>query len=487
MSELMQVGLYIDGEETASASRETFMTVDPATEQGIARVARAGRADVDRAVDAAERCLAGPWRLTTPKRRVELLSALALALEHEHDDLARLETRDSGKPLWQARREIMSSARYFRYYAGAADKIHGEQIPLGPDYVDFTVREPVGVTAHIVPWNAPLNMVARSVAPALACGCTVVVKPAMETPLTAIRLGHLVKAVGFPNGAYNAVPGPGPEVGTYLARHPSIGSITFTGSVATGRLVMQAASEHIRPVVLELGGKSPSIVLADADLDVAADEIVKGIYRNTGQFCNASSRVLVDRSTKDELLDRLVARTGEVTVGPGEQDPDVGPLISARQLDRVLGYIDTGRDEGVRIVIGGGRIGEFERGYFVAPTILDQVPADARVAQEEIFGPVVSIHPFAHESEALAIANNVAYGLAAGIFTRDIDRALRFATRVQAGQIYINEYFAGGEETPFGGYKQSGFGREKGLEALRNYTQVKNIAIRLRQDAHMEK
>ncbi len=475
----MQVGLYIDGEETASASRETFMTFDPATEHGIARVARAGRADVDRAVDAAERCLVGPWRLTTPRRRVELLSALALALEQEHDDLARLETRDSGKPLWQARREIMSSARYFRYYAGAADKVHGEQIPLGPDYVDFTVREPVGVTAHIVPWNAPLNMVARSVAPALACGCTVVVKPAMETPLTAVRLGHLVHAVGFPDGVYNAVPGPGPEVGGYLARHPKVGAITFTGSVATGRLVMQAASEHIRPVVLELGGKSPSIVLADADLDLAADEIVKGIYRNTGQFCNASSRVVVDRSTKDELLDRLVSRTGEVTVGPGDQDPDVGPLISARQLDRVLGYFDSGRDEGARIVVGGGRIGEFERGYFVAPTILDRVAPDARVAQEEIFGPVVTIHPFDRESEALAIANNVAYGLAAGIFTRDLDRALRLALRVQAGQVYVNEYFAGGEETPFGGYKQSGFGREKGLEALRNYTQVKNIAIRL--------
>ncbi|HSJ43118.1 MAG TPA: aldehyde dehydrogenase family protein [Euzebyales bacterium] len=255
MTEPMQVGLYIDGEETPSASRETFTTVDPATEDGIARVARAAAADVDRAVDAAERCLTGPWRLTTPRRRVELLAALALAVEHEQDDLARLETRDSGKPLWQARREITSTARYFRYYAGAADKIHGEQIPLGPDHVDFTVREPVGVTAHIVPWNAPLNMVARSVAPALACGCTAVVKPAMETPLTAVRLGHLIRAAGLPDGAYNAVPGPGPEVGAYLARHPRIGSVTFTGSVAAGRLVMQAASEHIRPVVLELGGQ----------------------------------------------------------------------------------------------------------------------------------------------------------------------------------------------------------------------------------------
>ena len=476
----MQVGLFIDGEETASAVHETFMTVDPATEEGIASVARASPADVDSAVDAAERCLTGPWRRTTPRRRVELLAALALAVEREQADLARLETLDSGKPRWQARREMASTARYFRYYAGAADKIHGEQIPLGPNYIDFTLREPVGVTAHIVPWNAPLNMVARSVAPALACGCTAVVKPAMETPLTAVRLGHLLREVGFPDGVYNVVQGPGPEVGGHLAGHPAIGSITFTGSVATGRTVMRAAAEHIRPVVLELGGKSPSIVLADADLDVAADEIAKGIYRNTGQFCNASSRVVVDRSTKDELLDRIVARTRRLTVGPGAQDPDIGPLISIRQLDRVLGYIDAGRDEGARVVLGGGRADGFERGYFVAPTILDRVDPDARVAQEEIFGPVVTIHPVASESEALAVANNVAYGLAAGIFTRDIDRALRLATQVQAGQIYINEYFAGGEETPFGGYKQSGFGREKGLEALRNYTQVKNIAIRLR-------
>lgn len=479
MSDVMQVGLYIDGDEAASVSGESFVTVDPATEEEIARVALAAPADVDRAVDAAARCLSGPWQETSPRRRVELLTTLADAIEDEQDDLARIETHDSGKPLWQARREVASSARYFRYYAGAADKIHGEQIPLGPDYIDFTIREPVGVTAHIVPWNAPLNMVARSVAPALACGCTAVVKPAMETPLTAIRVGHLMQAAGLPDGAYNAVPGPGPEVGGYLAQHPKVGSITFTGSVATGRRVMRAASEHVRPVVLELGGKSPSIVLTDADLDLAADEIVKGIYRNSGQFCNASSRVIVDRAVEDELLDRLVTRTRRVTVGPGEQDPDVGPLVSARQLDRVLGYIDAGRGEGARVVVGGGRIAELDRGYFLSPTILDRLTPDARVAQEEIFGPVVSLHPFARESEALAIANNVPYGLAAGIFTRDLDRALRFATRVQAGQIYVNEYFAGGEETPFGGYKQSGFGREKGLEALRNYTQVKNVAIRI--------
>lgn len=483
MSQAMQaVGLYIDGEESGSAAGETFVTVDPATEEPIATVARGGPADVDRAVAAAQRCGAGVWGQTTPRHRVELLTALALAIEDEQDALARLETRDSGKPLWQARREMTSTARYFRYYAGAADKIHGEQIPLGPDYIDFTIREPIGVTAHIVPWNAPLNMVARSVAPALACGSTAVVKPAVETPLTAVRLGHMMHAVGLPDGVYNVVPGPGPEVGGHLARHAGIGSITFTGSVATGRLVMRAASEHVRPVVLELGGKSPSIVLADADLGVAAAEIATGIYRNTGQFCNASSRVIVDESRKDDLLDLLVARTRDVTVGPGEQDPDVGPLVSARQRDRVLGYIDTGRREGADVVIGGGPVAGLDRGYFVAPTILDRVAPEARVAREEIFGPVVSIHAFARDADAVAMANDVAYGLAAGIFTRDIDRALRFAAEVQAGQIYINEYFAGGEETPFGGYKQSGFGREKGLEALRNYTQVKNVAIRIRRD-----
>jgi aldehyde dehydrogenase (NAD+) len=472
-------GLFIDGQEVASVAAGTFEAVDPSTEETVARVALGTAHDVDRAVDAARLAMRGAWHRMPPKERGQLLYELGALVERELEDLARLETLDTGKPLSRSRREMRSTVRYFRYYAGAADKIHGEQIPLGPDYIDFTVREPIGVTAHIVPWNAPLNMVARSVAPALAAGCTAVVKPALETPLTALRLGELCNRVGLPAGVYNVVPGPGPEVGGHLVRHAGIGSITFTGSVDTGREVMRAAAEHVRPVVLELGGKSPAVVLPDADLDLAADEIAKGIYSNTGQFCNASSRVIADRRIRSDLVDRLAERSGRIRVGPGVDDPDMGPLISGRQLDRVLTYIHGGLTEGARLVTGGGRVPGLTRGFFVSPTVLDDVSPAARLAQEEVFGPVLTIHPVDDAGEAVDLANNVAYGLAAGIFTRDLDHALRLATQIEAGQIYVNEYFAGGEETPFGGFKQSGFGREKGLEALRNYTQVKNVAIRM--------
>jgi len=473
-------GLYVNGQEVDSVSGDTFTTSNPATEAALETIALSGPGDVDLAVDAARASLDGPWHRTSPRERGERLLELARLLEERAEELARLETADTGKPLSRSRREMGSTVRYFRYYAGAADKIHGEQIPLGPDYVDFTVRDPLGVTAHIVPWNAPLNMVARSVAPALASGCTAVVKPALETPLTALELGWLMRQAGLPDGVYNAVPGAGPEVGGALTRHPGVDGITFTGSVATGREIMRNAAQHIRPVVLELGGKSPSMVLSDASLPVAADEIVKGIYSNSGQFCNASSRVLVDESVKSELVRLLVERAEALSVGPGDRDPDMGPLISQQQLDRVLGYIDAGRTEGGTVLTGGQRPAGFERGHFVAPTIIDDIDLSARVSQEEVFGPVLTVHSFGDQSEAVELANAVPYGLAAGVFTNDLDRAMKLAMSVKAGQVYVNEYFAGDEETPFGGYKQSGFGREKGLEAIRNYTQVKNVAIRLR-------
>lgn len=322
-------------------------------------------------------------------------------------------------------------------------------------------------------------MIARSVAPALAAGNTAVVKPAIQTPLTALRLARLTAEVGLAPGVYNVVPGPGAEVGNHLVRHPAVDGITFTGSVETGRTVMRAAADHITPVVLELGGKSPNVVFADADVDLAVGETVKGIYANSGQFCNASSRVLVDERVHDALVERLAERSAGLRIGRGADDPDLGPLISGEQRDRVLGYIRTGRDEGARVVVGGGRVDGLDHGFYVAPTVLDAVAPSARVAHEEIFGPVVTVSTFADEDEAAALANAVPYGLAAGIFTRDLDRALRLATRIKAGQIYVSEYFAGGEETPFGGYKQSGFGREKGLAALEHYTQIKNVAIRL--------
>jgi aldehyde dehydrogenase (NAD+) len=472
--------MYVNGAWVPAVSGDCFESVDPATEEVIATVPRGAAADVNQAVTAARAAFVGAWRRLKPKERARLLFDLARAIESRVDALAELETLDSGKPLPLSRREVLSTARYFEYYAGAADKFHGETIPLGPDYVDFTLREPLGVTAHIVPWNMPLNMVGRSVAPALATGNTAVVKPAEQTPLTALRLAELFEEVGFPAGVYNVITGYGEEAGAALSRHPGIDSITFTGSVETGRLVMRAAAEHIKPVVLELGGKSPHIIFADADLDLAVAEAAKGIYTNCGQVCSAGSRLLIAESIKQPFLEKLKARSEAIRLGPGLESPDMGPLVSAEQYERVLSYIEIGRGEGANVVTGGGRPDYLERGYFVSPTVMDGVQADSRVAQEEIFGPVLAVLTFRDEEEALMLANRTRYGLVAGIFTNDISRALRLATGIKAGQIYVNEYFAGGEETPFGGFKQSGFGREKGWAALYNYTQLKNVAIRLR-------
>ncbi len=472
--------LFIGGEWRDSHSTERIPVIDPATEATIATVPRGDAADVDDAVAAARAAFEGPWRRMKPKERARLLYDMARAIEREVNAFAGLETRDSGKPLQLSLKETLGTARYFEYYAGIADKLHGEQIPLGLDYVDFTIREPLGVSAQIVPWNMPLNMIGRGVAPALAAGNTVVVKPAEQTSLTALKLSDLFIELGFPPGVYNVVTGYGGEAGAALASHPDIDGITFTGSVATGRRIMQAAAEHIKPVVLELGGKSPHIIFADADLDLAAAEVIKGIYSNAGQICSAGSRLLVEERIREPLLERVIARSRQVRVGPGMARPDMGPLVSAEHYERVNGYIEIGRREGARVLTGGGRPADLERGYFVAPTVFDKVTGDMRIAQEEIFGPVLATLTFRDEEEALAIANGTPYGLVAGIFTNDINRALRLAGAIRAGQIYINEYYAGGEETPFGGTGQSGFGREKGLATLQGYTQIKNIAIRLR-------
>ena len=472
--------MYINGAWTHAQSGETFETLDPATEEVIGVVPRGQAADIDRAVAAARAAFEGPWGRLLPKRRARLLYDLARAIEANVDELAQLETRDQGKPITQSRRDVLGSARYFEFYAGAADKLMGETIPTGPDYLHLTQREPLGVTAHIVPWNFPLNMLARSLAPALAAGNTAVVKPAEQTPLTALRLAGLIDAVGFPAGVYNVVTGFGEEAGAPLSTHPGIDGITFTGSVEVGRLIMRAAAEHIKPVVLELGGKSPHIIFADADLDLAVAEAAKGIYTNCGQVCSAGSRLVVQASIKERFLQQLRQRALQMSVGPGLDAPDLGPLTSREHYERVLGYIDLGQQEGARLYAGGTRPPELPRGYFVQPTIFDEVQPAMRIAQEEIFGPVLSVLSFQDEAEALHIANNVPYGLVAGIFTNDINRALRLANGIKAGQVYVNEYFATSEEVPFGGYKQSGFGREKGLEALKHYTQVKAISIRLR-------
>ena len=469
--------LFISGEWTPARSGQTFEAIDPSTEEVLAGVARGDARDVDDAVRAAWEAF-GQWRRVTPVERGRLLYGVARELEARVDEFAELETLDTGKPLGHARGEISGCVAYLDYYAGAADKIHGETVPLGPDYLNYTVREPLGVTAHIVPWNMPLSMVCRSLAPALAAGNTAVVKPAEQTPLTALLFAEVFLKLGFPPGVYNVVPGFGHEAGKALSEHPGIDSITFTGSVETGRNILRAAAEHVKPVVLELGGKSPQVIFADTDLDLAAGEVAKGIYSNTGQYCDAGSRLVVEEEAREPLLDRLLEHSRRIKLGRGMDDPDMGPLVSAEHLERVLGYIDTGQREGANMLIG-GRAEELKRGYFVSPTVFDEVESKMRIAQEEIFGPVLSVLSFSGDDEAATIANDSDYGLAAGIFTRDIDRALRFADEIQAGYVMINEYFTGGMGSPFGGYKQSGIGREKGLVALDNYTQIKNVVVKV--------
>lgn len=470
--------LFIANEWTPARGSETFEAIDPSTEEVLAAISRGYSEDVDDAVAAAREAF-GAWRRVEPEERGKLLYKVARELEARIDEFAELETLDTGKPLAHARGEISGCVSYFDYYAGAADKIHGETIPLGPDYLNYTVREPLGVTAHIVPWNMPLSMICRSLAPALAAGNTAVIKPAEQTPLTALKFAEIFLNLDFPPGVYNVVTGFGHDAGKALSEHPGIDSITFTGSVETGRNILRAAAEHVKPVVLELGGKSPQIIFSDTDLDLAAGEISKGIYSNTGQYCDAGSRLVVEEGVREPLLEKILDHSREIKLGAGMDNPDMGPLVSAEHLERVLGYIDTGREEGADMLIG-GRSEEFGRGYFVSPTVFDGVASDMRIAQEEIFGPVLSVLPFSDDDEAVEIANDSTYGLAAGIFTKDIDRAMRFAGEVEAGYVMINEYFTGGKGSPFGGYKQSGIGREQGLVALDNYTQTKNVVLRIR-------
>jgi aldehyde dehydrogenase (NAD+) len=471
--------LFIANEWTPARNGQTFEAINPSTEEILTQVARGGPEDIDDAVAAAREAFEGPWRRVKPEERGRLLYRVARELEARINEFAELETLDTGKPLAHAHGEISGCVRYLDYYAGAADKIHGETIPLGSDYLNYTVREPLGVTAHIVPWNMPLSMVCRSLAPALAAGNTAVIKPAEQTPLTALKFAEIFLDLHFPPGVYNVVPGFGEEAGKALGEHPGIGSITFTGSVETGRNILHSAAEHVKPVVLELGGKSPQIIFADTDLDLAASEVAKGIYSNTGQYCDAGSRLLVDEGVREPLLEKIIQHSRQIKLGEGMNNPDMGPLVSAEHLERVLGYIDIGRQEGANMLIG-GKAEEFERGYFVSPTVFDEVESKMRIAQEEIFGPVLSVLPFSGDEEAARIANDSSYGLAAGIFTQNIDRAMRFASEVQAGYVMINEYFTGGMGSPFGGYKQSGIGREKGLVALDNYTQIKNVVLRIR-------
>ena len=471
--------LFINNAFEPAKSGAWFETVDPSTESVLAEVARGDAADVDRAVRAAEAARHGPWRKLTPAARGQLLFKLADALEARRDAIARVETLDVGKPLKESKGDVGGVCATIRYNAGAADKMEGATIPLGPDLIDFTMLEPLGVTAHIVPWNYPLGMVARSVAPALAAGCTVVIKPAEQSPLTALQFAAICRDVGFPEGVVNVVTGFGEEAGAALVSHPLVRGITFTGSVETGRKVYAGAAQGIKPVVLELGGKNPMIVFADADLERAAFDAVDGAFGNSGQVCSSSSRLLLQKSIREPFLERLAAHAAKLTVGPGLDDRDLGPVVSDEQYRKVTGYLAKGIAEGARLRFGGGRPKDLNRGYFVAPTIFDQVAPDHAIAREEIFGPVAVALDFETEDEALTLANGLGYGLVAGVYSQDISRALRLAQRIEAGSIWINGWFIGGVQAPTGGIKDSGIGRERGLPGIRNYLSIKNIGIRL--------
>jgi aldehyde dehydrogenase (NAD+) len=472
--------VFIGGAWRSGASRETLPLTNPSTGGALAAIARGTAADIDAAVAAAQAALRGPWGQLSAADRGRVLLRMASRVLDAADELARLEALDVGKPLTQARNDAVALARYLEFYGGAADKVMGHTIPFANGYTALSWREPHGVTGHIVPWNYPMQIIGRSVGAALAMGNACVLKPAEEACLTALAFARIAQDAGLPAGALNVVPGLGEEAGAALAAHEGVAHLSFTGSVAVGRLVQAAAARHTIPVTLELGGKSPQLVFDDADLDAALPFLVNAGIQNAGQTCSAGSRILVQRSCFDAVLARLAERYRALTVGPALDDRDVGPLVSARQREIVEGYLALALEGGLSFAAQAALPDDLPRGgHYVAPTLLAPVDASHRLAQEEIFGPVQVVIPFDDEADALAIANGTPYGLVAGVWTKDGSRALRLARELKCGQVFVNNYGAGGGiELPFGGVKASGHGREKGFEALYGFSALKTVAIR---------
>ena len=471
---------YIANASVPSSSGRTLAVIDPSDGQPFDEIQRSNADDIDAAVHAARQCYQAVWQRMAPVDRGRLLQKLSAKVLEHADELTALEQRDCGKPTKQARADAVALARYFEFYAGACDKLHGETIPYLDGYSVLTWREPHGVTGHIIPWNYPMQIFGRSVGGALAAGNVCVVKPAEDACLSLIRVAQLAAEVGFPPGAINIVTGYGHEVGDALARHPGIDHISFTGSPKVGTIIQQVAAERHCPVTLELGGKSPQIIFADADLDAAVPVVLNAIVQNAGQTCSAGSRVLIDSLIYEPLLERLGNAFEKLRVGPAAMDLDVGPLIRQSQQQRVWDFLSDAQVAGIPMVAQGVVVDEApEGGFYQAPTLLRDVPVGHRLAQEEVFGPVLSAMAFQDEDHAVELANATQFGLVAGIWTRDGARQFRMAKRVHSGQVFINNYGAGGGvELPFGGVKSSGYGREKGFEALYGFTTLKTVAIK---------
>jgi len=471
---------FIDGSWAAPEGGARMDVFDPGAGKPFTAIAAGSAADIDKAVASAARGLAA-WRRLRPAERGRVLLQVAQRIRENQGRLAVIEALQSGKTLAEARGDVGGAARLFEYYAGAVDKIQGDSIPLGPDYMALTVIEPVGVTAHIIPWNYPISTFARSVAPALAAGCAVVAKPAETTPLTALLLAEMLAEAGLPAGTCNVVAGTGIEAGAPLVAHPGIDHVSFTGSPVTGNAVMQSAATHYASVTLELGGKSPVIALADCDIEAAANGVIGAIYENAGQICSAGSRLVVQRPIHDRLVERIRDKAAGLKVGHGLKGNDMGAINSARQLEKILGFLDDAVQRGRRIVTGGKRRTdpEMPEGWYVEPTIIDDLPVNDPCVQEEIFGPVLAVQVVDTVDEALEAANGTRYGLMAGIYTKDHSAALALCRDLRSGQVTVNDYWGGGVEIPFGGTGKSGFGREKGLEALRTYSRVKSVVHRI--------
>jgi len=471
--------LLIHGRRVAAASGRYFQTLNPATEAVIAEVAEADAADVDAAVRSARSAFEGEWGRMRAADRGQLLLKLAERIRQDSENLIQLESLDSGKPLAAVRRQDLPAVLdTLSYYAGWADKINGQVIPVRTDALTYTVREPLGVVGAIIPWNFPLMIGMWKIAPALACGCTVVLKPAELTPLTALRIGELALEAGLPPGVLNVVPGFGKTAGAALVDHPDVDKITFTGSPVVGKQILKGAAGNLKRVTLELGGKSANIIFPDADLGAAVKAAASGIFFNAGQVCSAGSRILVHQDIHDEVVERLTARAGTVRIGdPADPGTAMGPLVSALQMRRVLDYIAVGQQEGARLAIGGTRRGE--QGYFVNPTVFAGVEHAMRISQEEIFGPVATVIPFKDEADAVRLANGTNYSLAAGVWTAEVGRVHRMVRNLKAGTVWANTYGPTDIRLPWGGTRDSGFGREHGDAAIENFTEAKAVWIQI--------